>query len=357
MLFHIAMVVFYVGTLLFAGSFLDPGKKHTRLHRYLHTVIMLCILYASCYRLMGTMLQENLLYVLDVFALSPILMALWLWQKGSRVALYYVIINAVYLPIYGYFLVVTQVAVMPIVPLYLLLIAGSLTESIGYSAAVAYRLYATLQHKHSIEEQNRVLRREQMESALLARDAELRMLRFQMNPHFLFNALNSLIAEIGECPKHAVNMAQKLSEYLRYTLTTRETIRVADELEAVQRYLELENFRYEDKLVVRMDVDEQIADIRIPMFTLQPLVENALKYGMQTSPMPLQVDLKVRREGNVLRIAVSNTGHWVQGQTESTGIGLQNIQERLKRNACGEGSLRWEQKKDRVEVCLIIPIG
>jgi LytS/YehU family sensor histidine kinase len=78
---------------------------------------------------------------------------------------------------------------------------------------------------------------------------------------------------------------------------------------------------------------------------------------MQTSPMPLQVDLKVRREGNVLRIAVSNTGHWVQGQTESTGIGLQNIQERLKRNACGEGSLRWEQKKDRVEVCLIIPIG
>lgn len=178
----------------------------------------------------------------------------------------------------------------------------------------------------------------------LAKEAELQMLRYQLNPHFLFNSLNSASALIREDPPRAEKMINQLSEFLRYSLVGAKVkeILLKEELEATRNYLDVEKTRYEDKLTLNFELSPAAVEFKVPSLLLHPLVENAIKYGMQTSPLPLVIEIKARTEGKTLRLEVSNTGRWVKPQQNGqhqpdngaiggggAGIGLQNVRQRL----------------------------
>ncbi|UCC84798.1 MAG: histidine kinase [Gemmatimonadota bacterium] len=183
-----------------------------------------------------------------------------------------------------------------------------------------------------------------LEAKALAREAQLQSLSYQLNPHFLFNALNSIRALIQENAQKAREMVTQLSEFLRYTLVNPplDEIPLRDEVEALRRYLAIEEARFEDRLTVSIDVERSAEDWTVPGLILHPLVENAIKHGIGTSPRPLQVKIEARVEGHHLHIEVANTGALAPAAEvadapasadapDGAGIGLENVRERLAR--------------------------
>jgi len=176
-----------------------------------------------------------------------------------------------------------------------------------------------------------------LEATLLAQKAQLQMLRYQLNPHFLFNALNSIRALVDENRENARAMVTELAEFLRYSLVHRDyaNVPLSNEMEAVHLYLSIQKRRYEDKLEVSTEVSGEAASYPVPCFLVHPLVENAVKYGMQTSPMPLRLAIRADVSSGTLRLTVSNTGRWVtpgpdrEAGDPGTGTGLDNVRQRL----------------------------
>jgi LytS/YehU family sensor histidine kinase len=172
---------------------------------------------------------------------------------------------------------------------------------------------------------------------LLARETELGALRSQLNPHFLFNSLNSLRALVTEDPARAQEAITGLAGLLRHTLQLSRTgiTTLARELEATEHYLELETLRFESRLRYRIDVEERAKEHPIPPMLLQTLVENAIKHGISRSAEGGWVRIEARREAFGLHLRVTNTGRLhSQG---GLGVGLSNSLERL-RLAFGEGA-------------------
>jgi hypothetical protein len=184
--------------------------------------------------------------------------------------------------------------------------------------------------------EQRAQREQVQEAEALAQQARLHMLRYQLNPHFLFNALNSIGALAGEAPERVQRMVGELSGFLRYSLLDSERLEVklGDELRAVTHYLEIEKVRFEDDLDVQVEVGSDAAARTLPAFLVLPLVENAIKHGQRTSAMPLRVKVSGRLVNGELHIAVSNTGRWVAStepgvHAAGTDTGLHNVRERL----------------------------
>lgn len=186
-----------------------------------------------------------------------------------------------------------------------------------------------------------------------ARALELQVLRAQVNPHFLFNALNNLRALINEDPARAREMLTRLSNTLRHTLThsARERVPLADELAVVRDYIALEQLHHEERLRVDWQVDPATAGASVPPMLLQLLVENAIKHGIARTPGGGVVDIRIARDGGRLQVAVGNPGHWTPGSSaDGTGLGLTHLRERLTR-AGGEGAgCRVEAADGRVRV-------
>lgn len=144
--------------------------------------------------------------------------------------------------------------------------------------------------------------------------AELQLLRAQMNPHFILNALNTMRAELSRPGQHLKDLVQALADYLRYSLDNRNHDRVPleHEFEAIKGYLAVEKARFRDELEIECRIDENARRDLVPGVFMQPLVENAIKYGRKTSPLPLRVRLFVSHpEPGIIRVEVSNTGHWI----------------------------------------------
>jgi len=172
-----------------------------------------------------------------------------------------------------------------------------------------------------------------LKAIALATEAQLAMLRYQVNPHFLFNALNSIRALIDENPGRAREMVTQLSELFRYSLRTtqRSDLSVADEMSAIRNYLDIQRIRFDDALDAAVEADAAAAGTALPGFLIHPLVENAVKYGLETSDKPLRVRVRARRDGDRLDVEVANTGRWLDGGNGSgTGTGLRNLRERLR---------------------------
>jgi LytS/YehU family sensor histidine kinase len=216
----------------------------------------------------------------------------------------------------------------------------------------------TAQRRAQRAQEERVLR-----SEALAHEARLRMLRYQLNPHFLFNALNSIGALAGEAPNRVQRMVGELSGFLRYSLLDPERLEVTlgDELRAVTHYLEIEKVRFEDDLEVGIDIEPAAAARRLPAFLVLPLVENAIKHGQRMSAMPLRVEITGRVEHGELHITVKNTGKWVTTasdvvvHTEGTNTGLHNVRERLQ--ALYPGRHAFDVQEDGGWVCARIRIA
>jgi len=200
---------------------------------------------------------------------------------------------------------------------------------------------------------------EQTEKAnLLAESAQLQMLRYQLNPHFLFNALNSIRALIEEDKILARTMVTELAEFLRYALISKtyRDVPLSHEIEAIRHYFAIEKKRYEDKLEIELDIESQAEDFPVLSFLIHPLVENAVKYGMRTSTMPLKIQLKARVISDSLHIQVCNSGSWFEhedmNQDTGTKTGIDNVKKRLE-NAFPE---KYEFKiiKEDSRVCVFI---
>ncbi len=169
----------------------------------------------------------------------------------------------------------------------------------------------------------------------LAQETELKMLRYQINPHFLFNSLNSASALIRENPKRAEKMLDELSEFLRYSLnkTKAGLVTLNEEIEAVQNYLNIEKIRFEEKLVVDFQISESVLNFNLPNFLLHPLIENAVKYGMQTSDLPLKIRIRAEKLDETVLIEVINSGFWVENGNlngNGTNVGIKNVRKRLE---------------------------
>jgi len=176
-------------------------------------------------------------------------------------------------------------------------------------------------------------RAEEAESRLVR--SRLRALRYQINPHFLFNILNSIDALAKQAPQRIPDLIRELSRYLRFTLTepTSALVPLNLELDGITSYLKLEKIRFEDDLVVEIITSPHCGQELVPEFVIQPLVENAIKYGMKTSGPPLRLAIRCTLTGGKgLEIEVANTGKWVGDEEHArdhTGIGLLNLRTRL----------------------------
>ena len=202
------------------------------------------------------------------------------------------------------------------------------------------------------------------EKALVqAEKAALEKLRYQLNPHFLFNALASIRGAVGMDRDLAREMITKLSEFCRLTLVygKKETVRVSETIELNRLYLDMERIRLGDYLSVTIHVEPGVENLRIPSFLFQPIVENAIKYGRLTSPEGLEIRMTVgRHDKDRLLLEVANTGSWVEpgseNSPESTGIGLENLRQRLDRIYPGIYGFSTEAVDGWVRVRLEIPL-
>lgn len=184
---------------------------------------------------------------------------------------------------------------------------------------------------YSFEEQKASAKRK-TEAEQLTKDAELYKLRQQLQPHFLFNSLNSINALIGARPQEARNMVQQLSDFLRGTLKREEQqwIPLQEELEYLQLYLEIEKVRFGNRLSTVFDTDNSSLQMKIPAMLLQPLVENAIKFGLYDTTGETVISISTVATANMLVITVQNPFDPETAQPKhGTGFGLNSIQRRL----------------------------
>ncbi len=168
-----------------------------------------------------------------------------------------------------------------------------------------------------------------------ASTAQLAMLRYQLNPHFLFNTLNSISTLVLLRQTERANaMLSRLSSFLRYTLVNEPTAKVTlvQEAETLKLYLEIEKMRFEDRLRPHFKIDGDTIGARLPSLLLQPLIENAIKYAVTPAEHGADIWITAQREGQAVRIEVADSGPGPGGtpiDAQSTGVGLANIQDRL----------------------------
>ena len=202
-------------------------------------------------------------------------------------------------------------------------------------------LYYAINFYVQVEEQNDQLMRLEAQ----ATSAQLAMLRYQLNPHFLFNTLNSISTLVLLKQTEPANaMLSRLSSFLRYTLINEPTgrVTVAQEVETLKLYLDIERMRFEERLGTEFRIDEDASPALMPSLLLQPLVENAIKYGVSPLEEGATITIAAQLVGPVLRVTVSDTGPGLQpgtdpttlfgvtsSQSDSTRVGLANIRDRL----------------------------
>lgn len=229
-------------------------------------------------------------------------------------------------------------------------------------------LYVGLIYREALfEQQARALR-----ATAEARNAQLQMLAYQLNPHFLFNTLNSLRAMIDEDRDRARLMVTELSRFLHYALVERplHLARLSEEVDALRGYLAIETVRFEERLVVQMNVQPDASHCLVPAFLLNPLVENALKHGIPATggaPLRVLIDAHVTSDG-MLSIVVENTGtlntaddRTLQARAGGAllatggGLGLRNVRSRLDQLFADRHSFTIEQRAEHVRVTVEIP--
>jgi signal transduction histidine kinase len=164
-----------------------------------------------------------------------------------------------------------------------------------------------------------------------AQKMELQLLRFQLDPHFLFNTLNGIISEIPSEPAIAMEMVGELSSYLKYSLDHRKELltRLSAEMDATAAYLRVQKARFGDRIEARIQASQSARMRFVPSFLLQPLVENAFKHGFAMMPPPWILDITAETNGEHLIIRVANTGQF-QTSNRIGGVGLDSIRRRLE---------------------------
>jgi LytS/YehU family sensor histidine kinase len=220
-----------------------------------------------------------------------------------------------------------------------------------YLAAVAVH-YLVLEIEALREAEDEVLR-----YRVLAREAELRAFKAQVDPHFLFNSLNAVASMCGSRPLEAREMAQRLADFFRLILRlgALERITLAEEIDLVQRYLAIEQVRFGDRLTTHIHVDENAARCMVPPLLLQPLVENAVRHGVASMVEGGTIDITATLEDHMLRIVIDNPADPDRADARGEGIGLENARGRLSAVSEGQAKLQAAEAEGQFRVVIELP--
>jgi two-component system, LytTR family, sensor histidine kinase AlgZ len=197
-----------------------------------------------------------------------------------------------------------------------------------------------------------------MQASLLARDAELRALKAQVNPHFLFNSLNSISALTASDPTRAREMCILLGDFLRRTLGLGEKLAIplSEEMSLIHAFLAVEKIRYGDRLRMEESIDPVALNAEVPPLLLQPLVENAVVHGVANLVEGSWIRLGARRRDNLLEFEIENQFDPEAPRRRSNGVGLANVRQRLEARYAGRASFAATATDDRFRVTISLPV-
>jgi two-component system sensor histidine kinase AlgZ len=226
--------------------------------------------------------------------------------------------------------------------------------------AAGFLLYSLAVASHYVIleiEQSRAAQARALETSILARDAELKALKAQINPHFLFNSLNSISALTSIDAGRARDMCILLADFLRMTLGLGEKalVPLREELELLQRFLAIEKVRFGERLHVEAHVEAQAQTCLLPPLLLQPLVENAIIHGIATLPAGGTVRLSAECTGGQLHLAIENSVDPDAAPSRKGGLGLANVRQRLETRYGKEAALRTTAEEEFFRVTISIP--
>lgn len=307
-LVHLSLWLIYVSVTGYAFSYKQPDTFIFVFTRKMYELFSFTLITVSVYVFLDKALryiQKNYLKVIFfiiVFAITSVVMEL-------NIILYtYLIGNKIKLTLEMFFLVSSYQFIF-------------LLPFMGF--------YLTLKYwKESKAEKERAI-----QLSILAREAQLEMLSYQLNPHFLFNSLNTLKALIEVDKTMAREIIDDLSDYLRTNLDkkNKKSITLEDEFESTRKYLNIQKKRFGDKIKIYTKLDDSVREVFVPPFIIQPLIENAIKYGTETCKDTLEINLEVKKEKDNVLILVKNSGTISKAKKHSccTGIGLENMRKRL----------------------------
>jgi sensor histidine kinase YesM len=219
-----------------------------------------------------------------------------------------------------------------------------------------YHIYKYAESLGKIEMEKSVIEKEKMEAFALLKTVELANLKNQLNPHFLFNALNSIKALMLTQPAAARDAITQLSDLLRVSLNfgTQQRVSVQEEVDLVRDYLELEKMRFEDRLQYELQVADETRNIQMPPMVLQPIAENAIKHGIGLEESGGKIYIAISLEDHHLVLRVSNTGTYIP--KNENGIGLRNLEKRLKLGYGGKACLQISSKDNTVNALIKLPV-
>lgn len=220
-----------------------------------------------------------------------------------------------------------------------------------YLAAVAVH-YLFLEIDALREAEEEVLR-----YRVLAREAELRAFKAQVDPHFLFNSLNAVASMCGSRPLEAREMAQRLADFFRLILRlgALERITLGEEIDLVGRYLAIEKVRFGDRLTTHISVDEGASQCMVPPLLLQPLVENAVRHGVASMVEGGTIDINATLEDHMLRIVIDNPADPDRADARGEGIGIENARGRLSAVSEGQAMLQAREDDGQFRVVIELP--
>lgn len=192
----------------------------------------------------------------------------------------------------------------------------------------------------------------------IIRESELSILKAQINPHFLFNSLNSVNYLIGSDPDRASLMLAELSDYLRYSLRKGDVglVPFRDEIANCERFLAIEKLRFGDKMLVVESIEEQCQNVPVPLMVLQPLYENAIKHGVYESLDPIHISTHASIKNGLMEIVICNTFDSEGMTRKGAGVGLNNVSDRLSLTYGQKGLLKTAKEENRFTAIVTIPL-
>lgn len=235
-----------------------------------------------------------------------------------------------------------------------------LNDTIVWRAAFGGIIYLVLVLIYYLASYSQKLQeRTQQEERLknLVRDTELDMLKSQINPHFLFNSLNSISSLTMSNPDEAREMIIRLSDFLRYSLKHRENEYVAlkEEIGRMKDYLAIEKIRFGEKLQYSFDISSSCEEFPVPTMIFQPLFENAIRHSVYESVEPVTVRFECKPDDGYIKAVVSNDYDPGVPSKKGTGVGLQNVRQRIELAYESRGSVQWKGVDGKFDVTIYFP--
>jgi sensor histidine kinase YesM len=235
-----------------------------------------------------------------------------------------------------------------------------LNQTVAWRAMLGGLIYLVLVLIYYLVSNSQKLQeRSQQEEKLkgLVRDAELNMLKSQINPHFLFNSLNSISSLTMTNPDEAREMIIRLSDFLRYSLKHRENeyAPLEEELGRMKDYLAIEKIRFGEKLLYEIDIDEACEKFPVPTMIFQPLFENAIRHSVYESVDPVCIKFSCMPDQGHMRTVISNDYDPGTPSLKGTGVGLQNVRQRIALAYQEKGSVQWNGNDGVFTVTILFP--